>query len=123
MAVLLAGCAKSDNRAEALGLTSSGVAAASSAEPKVGVSEACTRICERSQVLKCKNADQCLVNCVAAAAGTPCTGEFLTFYRCLVPQPIGNWECAEDGVAAVKPGTCDAEQDHAIQCMKAKAAP
>jgi hypothetical protein len=47
----------------------------------------------------------------------------LAFYQCLVPQPIKNWECDEEGVAAIKPGICDKEQERAIQCMQAKAKP
>lgn len=83
----------------------------------------CSSICERSRVLRCPRADDCIPNCVGAAAGTPCNAEFQAFYRCLVPQPIKNWECAEDGVAAIKPGFCEKEQENAVRCMEAKAKP
>lgn len=121
----LVGCAKKSNRDEVFGLASSSAMAATRARaPKPAeLNDTCTRICDRSQVLKCKNADQCLVNCIGAASGTPCNAEFLAFYGCLVPQPIANWECDEDGVAAIKPGLCDREQQRAIDCMKAKAQP
>lgn len=123
VAALAFGCAKESNRLEAVGAVRASpvIDSAKPAGADLGaVKDACGSICERSAVLKCKNADQCLVNCLAAASGTPCNPEFLGFYRCLVPQPIANWECAEDGVAAVIPGVCDAEQQRAIQCMKAK---
>jgi len=125
VAIVVGGCAKESNRLEALGATSASplAASATSRTDMGGVKDACGSICERSHVLKCKNADECLVNCLAAGAGTPCNAEFLAFYRCIVPQPINNWECAEDGVAAVKPGVCDEEQQRAVRCMQAKAPP
>lgn len=87
----------------------------------MSVPEACGSICERSQVLKCQNANRCLVDCVAAGTGTPCNAEFQAFYRCLMPQPVHNWECADDGIAAIKPGFCEEQQERAVQCMEAKA--
>jgi hypothetical protein len=125
LATLVVACAKESNRLDAVGAASAPLLAASSARPPridVGAAkDACGSICERSQVLKCKNADECMVNCLAAASGTPCNAEFLAFYRCLVAQPLKNWECAEDGVAAIKPGICDGEQRRTIQCMQEKA--
>jgi hypothetical protein len=85
------------------------------------VRDDCSSICERSRVLRCQNADECMQNCLGSAIGTPCTAEFLAFYQCLLPQPIKNWECAEDGVAAIREGFCDQEQEHAVRCMEAKA--
>lgn len=123
IAVLSVGCVEKRNRAEAMAYQSSSAAASSNA-PKTGdVKDSCASICERSHVLRCTNADQCLVNCVGAGTGTPCNAEFLAFYQCLVPQPIANWECAEDGVAAIKPGICNKEQERAVRCMESKAQP
>jgi hypothetical protein len=62
-------------------------------------------------------------NCLAMAVGTPCTDEFSAFYRCLVAEPIEHWECAEDGVAAIREGFCEEEQERAVGCMEAKASP
>ena len=87
----------------------------------MSVPEACGSICERSQVLKCQNANGCLVDCVAAGTGTPCNAEFQAFYRCLMPQPVHKWDCADDGIAAIKPGFCEGQQERAVQCMEAKA--
>ena len=121
--VLLAGCAEKRNHAEPTPAASSPALPSSAAREPLppGVSEACRSICEPSHVLKCKNADQCLVECVRAGTETPCNAEFQAFYRCLVPQPAHNWECAEDGIAAIKPGLCDEQQERAVQCMEAKA--
>lgn len=121
IAVLSVGCVeKKQNPAEAMAYKSSSATARAKTPD---VKDACASICERSHVLRCPNADQCLVNCVAAATGTPCNAEFQAFYQCLVPQPIANWECAEDGVAAIKPGICNKEQERAIRCMESKAQP
>ncbi len=119
-AALSFGCVEKRERTESMAVKSATAAASSKAGD---VNDACTGICERSKVLRCTNADQCLVNCVAAATGTPCNAEFQSFYLCLVPQPIANWECADDGVAAIKPGICSKEQERAIHCMESKAQP
>lgn len=106
-------------------MTDAGAAAAERAELKASTAElepTCAKICEHSSVLHCKNADQCALNCVAAATGTPCNDEFRAFYQCLVTQPAANWECSEDGVAAVREGFCDKPQERAITCMDQKAA-
>jgi hypothetical protein len=102
--------------------TSSAAASARPGPAKLAeIEAACAAICERSRVLRCQNADECLPNCLGAASGTPCNAEFQAFYQCLVPQPIKNWECAEDGVAAIRPGFCEKEQERALSCMQAKA--
>jgi hypothetical protein len=54
------------------------------------------------------------------AALTPCQGEMVGFYQCLVTQPVDHWECAEDGVAAIRDGFCDDPQRTAIACMESK---
>jgi hypothetical protein len=105
--------------------TSNSVAAPVTSAPTAAalqaVEQACTGICERSRVLKCQRADDCLLNCVGAATGTPCSPEFQSFYQCLGLQPIKNWECAEDGIAAIRVGFCEKEQERVLQCMETKA--
>lgn len=85
------------------------------------VEKTCTNICERSRTLKCANVAECQPNCVAMAVGTPCSDEFMRFYGCLVREPVEHWECSEDGIAAIKEGFCNKEQEAAIGCMEAKA--
>jgi hypothetical protein len=108
----------------AVTMKSASVAPATSAPTTAAlqaVEQACASICERSRVLKCQRADDCLLNCMGAATGTPCNPEFQSFYQCLVPQPIKNWECAEDGIAAIRVGICEKEQERVLHCMEAKA--
>jgi hypothetical protein len=80
----------------------------------------CRQICDRSIELKCSNVDKCLPNCLAMGSITVCTDEMLGFLRCLISQPLGNWECAPDGVAAIRRGICDAEQARTVACVEAK---
>jgi hypothetical protein len=89
----------------------------------VAVESACAQICNRSQQIHCANTTDCGQNCVAMAVLTPCGQEMQRFYHCLVGQPLANWECAEDGVGAVKQGFCDDEQRQAVDCMQAKMKP
>jgi hypothetical protein len=54
------------------------------------------------------------------ASLTPCGDEFRAFYGCLVGQPPQNWECSEDGVAAIREGFCESQQSRVAACMNAK---
>jgi len=82
----------------------------------------CIGICQHSRALKCAHADECMKNCIAMAAGTPCMGEFTAFYGCLSKEPAEHWECAEDGIAAIREGYCEKEQERVAACMDAKSA-
>lgn len=84
---------------------------------------ACAGICERSRQLACKNASECMQNCMAMGALTPCTDSVTALFGCLLQQPVKNWECGEDGVAAIREGFCEAEQRKAVTCMEAKMKP
>jgi hypothetical protein len=117
----LSGCAKKAAPVGSLGATSASATSTTTSAGELDLAQTCVQICERSHVLKCTHADQCLTNCVAAATGTPCNPEFKGFYGCIVKEPIKNWECAEDGVASIREGLCDAEQERAVTCMQAKA--
>ena len=85
------------------------------------IERACGEICQRSGQLKCSHASECMVNCLAMGTVTPCTPEMTAFYRCLVKQPAKNWECDEDGVAAIRQGFCDKEQEKTVLCMDKRA--
>jgi hypothetical protein len=80
----------------------------------------CRQICDRSLQLQCASADKCLPNCLAMGSATPCSDEMLGFYQCLIAQPVQNWECAPDGVAAIRRGLCGAEQERTVACMESK---
>ncbi len=80
----------------------------------------CRTICDRSRRLGCENVAACMPNCLAMGSVTPCTDAVTAFYKCLVAQPVRNWECAPDGVAAIKDGFCDDPQREVVACMDAK---
>lgn len=83
----------------------------------------CSAVCERSKQLKCKNTDECLPNCLAMVSLTPCTKEISAMLDCTLREPIARWECAEDGVGAIRDGYCDEEQGKAVTCMEQKMQP
>jgi hypothetical protein len=93
-------------------------AASANAAPTAGVSEHCHQICENSRKLGCKNMRECQPNCVAMGSLRPCLEMVTTLYACLSAQPSERWECAEDGVAAIREGFCEGEQERAIACME-----
>jgi hypothetical protein len=92
-----------------------------SPETARAIERSCAKICEHSTALHCPHASDCTPNCLAMAIGTPCADEFAGLYRCLESEPSKHWECAEDGVAAVREGYCEKEQGAAVSCMEAKA--
>jgi hypothetical protein len=80
----------------------------------------CREICDRSRRLNCENVAKCMPNCLAMGSLTPCTEQISAFYRCLVGEPLQHWDCAPDGVAAIRNGFCDREQGATAACMEAK---
>ncbi len=86
------------------------------------VDRSCADICERSRQLKCQRAGECEDNCRAMAMLTPCNETIGAFYRCLVRQPIANWECDDDGLAEIREGICDKEQADVASCAEEKMA-
>jgi hypothetical protein len=87
------------------------------------VEKACAGICERSRSLKCKNAEECMKSCIGMGIGTPCSEAFAALYACLGSQPAERWECGEDGMAAIREGFCEKEQERTVKCMEAKSQP
>lgn len=144
LAVLVAGgafsCARKDPAAESTAVTplpspspsAPGAGAQTAAETTekrdlspvlAGVQRSCNDICERSRELHCKNASECMKHCMGMGSLTPCAESMTSFYKCLVGQPAKNWECDEDGIAAIREGFCDKEQESAVACMEAKMQP
>ena len=80
----------------------------------------CVAICERSRKLRCGSAAECERNCQAMGLVAGCNGQISAFYRCLAGQPLDRWECAEDGVAAIRDGFCEVEQERAVACVEMK---
>jgi hypothetical protein len=81
----------------------------------------CTAICERSRKLRCKNTAECEHHCQAMGLVTGCNEQMVALYRCLGEQTLDHWECAEDGVAAIRDGFCELEQEKAVACVETKA--
>jgi hypothetical protein len=54
---------------------------------------------------------------------TPCQDEFAAFYRCLKGKGDEKWECGDDGIAAIREGLCDPEQEKTVGCMETKMQP
>jgi len=47
-----------------------------------------------------------------------CTTQFERLYACLAAEPLAHWECAEDGVGAIRDGYCEKEQAAAVGCVE-----
>ena len=88
------------------------------AGPSPALTDACARICENSRKLKCKNVGECEPNCVGMGSIRPCVDAVGALYACLGKEPVEHWECAEEGVAAIRVGYCDREQEAAVTCME-----
>ncbi len=86
--------------------------------PSKALTDTCARICENSRKLKCKSAGECEPNCLGMGSIRPCVDPVAALYTCLEKQPLERWECAEDGVAAIRVGYCDREQAAAVSCME-----
>jgi hypothetical protein len=139
-AAVLAACSK-DKREEPNAAASAQAPVASTAPSAVGpaapanawsldvaaaraVEKSCTDICERSRTLKCKgSADDCMKSCIGMAIGTPCRDAFTALYACFGREPAEHWECGEDGIAAIREGFCEKEQERTVTCMEEKAQP
>jgi hypothetical protein len=87
------------------------------------IEQSCKGICERSHTLKCAHAEDCMKSCIGMGIGTPCSEPFAALYACLQREPPAHWECGEDGVAAIREGYCEKEQERTVDCMEAKAQP
>jgi hypothetical protein len=83
----------------------------------------CRNLCEHVRPLGCAGQSQCPETCVGMAAGTPCTGEIVALYECLLREPISRWECSDDGTAAIRDGSCESEQALAAACLDTKVKP
>ena len=124
MAVIANGCHPdaAPSAAEAGAVASAPTAHPTGARIEVtdSLERSCRAICDRSRRLACENVAACMPNCLAMGSVTPCTDAVTSFYRCLVAQPVQNWECTPDGVAAIKDGFCDEAQRQVVACMDAR---
>ena len=83
----------------------------------------CAAICERSRPLDCKRKAACVETCGQMREAGDCSGEMAAVLECMGRQPVGNWECNEDGDAALKDGFCNTQQGRFVACAQKAAAP
>jgi len=81
----------------------------------------CPTVCERSKELRCSAVAECSQRCAESRDLAACSSEMSAVLRCITREPVGHWECSEDGLASIKDGYCDGEQAAFMSCM-AKAA-
>jgi hypothetical protein len=85
--------------------------------PKLAADSQCAAICTRSTALGCPAAARCEAMCSEAMRGATCQAEMRAVNECMIAQPPANWECTDDGIAAIKDGFCQAEQAAVAQCL------
>ena len=117
MAIVLAvGCKRSANTSAPPSPAASPVT-----QPRAGAGGAgdpCGPICERARGLACKNGAACAENCRQMAAVGACKDEMASVLGCFAREPIGHWECDENGEPSIKDGYCDAEQARFVACAE-----
>src|SRR5439155_863841 len=94
--------------------------APSAAQPKAAVPDenACIAMCDKVSSLKCSTMAECIKGCgEMRTAMTACSKGLDSFMLCLVQQPVGNFECNDEGVPSVKDGFCDAQQQALASCL------
>jgi hypothetical protein len=84
---------------------------------KLAAGSPCASICVRSTELHCKRASECEALCAQSMNDTRCKTELAAANGCMTAQPTASWECGENGLASIKRGFCNAEQQQFIGCM------
>lgn len=79
----------------------------------------CAEVCDRTMKLGCGPRATCLEACSAANDGSICGDEMNAFMDCALTHPASHWECSENGVAAIRQGYCDREQQSFMHCFTA----
>jgi hypothetical protein len=49
-----------------------------------------------------------------------CKDELRAATACMLAHPASDWECSPQGLAAIKSGICDSEQQKVMNCMMAE---
>jgi hypothetical protein len=81
----------------------------------------CTEVCDRTTKLGCGARQACLDDCAQANDGSVCGAQMSAFMACALTHPVEHWECTESGVAALRQGYCDTEQQTFVGCFQAAA--
>jgi len=77
----------------------------------------CDTLCSRATELKCRAASACPAACREMYDQPTCQTEMRAALACFVSHPVTDWECDDDGMAAIKNGICDAEQGRVVSCI------
>ncbi|MFT3922203.1 MAG: hypothetical protein QM778_06690 [Myxococcales bacterium] len=86
---------------------------------KLRADSPCAAICTRSTELACAKASTCEAVCKASMTEGLCDAEMRAATACMLREPAANWECTEQGLAAIKSGFCEAEQAKVVHCVMA----
>jgi len=78
----------------------------------------CERTCAFSRDLHCTASASCAEVCRDSMREMPCKELFASVVSCAAAQPIGQWECSEEGLAAIKDGPCDTQQSAFLSCLE-----
>lgn len=84
---------------------------------KLDGSTVCAGICGRSTELRCAHANDCERLCADSMREMPCQSHMATATACMLGRPASDWECSEDGLAAIKDGFCKPQQDAFANCL------
>ena len=60
-------------------------------------------------------------SCLSMGLLAACHDQVASFYECLLGQPVKNWDCGPDGIAAIRERFCDSQQERIVTCMEANA--
>lgn len=84
------------------------------------MADPCETICLRSKELNCKlQGEVCKAACIESRDVPVCFNEMAEVMGCVVKEPVANWECSDEDIAAVKDGYCQTEQERFIRCLAA----
>ena len=83
-------------------------------------SNSCPTICQRSKDLGCSiGPEDCITACEEMQDVPVCKAEMQEVVGCMITKPAKDWECSEEGIAAIRDGVCDDEQRRFMTCITA----
>ena len=123
--LVVSGCDRRASDSEpAPAVSAAAAAAATTAAPSAATvtpapaQELCRVPCQRGSELGCKNASLCAARCAEMANGQLCQEEMRSVLACITREPSSNWECDEEGLAAIREGYCEREQQGFLDCVQ-----
>ncbi len=77
---------------------------------RLALSDQCSKICARSAPLACVGGSECQSFCEELGTSLACHEQMTSVLTCFAEQGTERWECAEQGLPALKEGYCSGEQ-------------